>query len=175
VFIAGACQGPKDIPDSVAQAGAAAAEAMALADAKYVELEPYTAHVIEDACSGCKTCLTICPYTAIAFVEETKKARVNEVLCKGCGTVPPPVLRVLLSKTCSKIRKFSRKSRAYWPMPNAIESVSGNGQVSTEVAEPRIVGFFCTWCTYLAADLAELPVSSTPQRARHPGHVFGAH
>ena len=86
VFIAGACQGPKDIPDSVAQAGAAAAEAMALADAKYVELEPYTAHVLEDACSGCKTCLTICPYTAISFIEETKKARVNEVLCKGCGT-----------------------------------------------------------------------------------------
>lgn len=86
VFIAGACQGPKDIPESVAQAGAAAAEAMALADAKYVELEPYTAHVDADACSGCKTCLTICPYTAISFVEETKKARVNEVLCKGCGT-----------------------------------------------------------------------------------------
>ncbi len=86
VFIAGACQGPKDIPDSVAQAGAAAAEAMALADAKYVELEPYTAHITEEACSGCKTCLTICPYTAISFVEEIKKARVNEVLCKGCGT-----------------------------------------------------------------------------------------
>ena len=86
VFIAGACQGPKDIPDTVAQAGAAAAEAMALADAKYVELEPYTAHVIEEACSGCKTCLNICPYTAISFIEETKTARVNEVLCKGCGT-----------------------------------------------------------------------------------------
>lgn len=86
VFIAGACQGPKDIPDSVAQAGAAAAEAMALIDAGYVELEPYTAHVIEEACSGCKTCLSICPYTAISFVADTKKARVNEVLCKGCGT-----------------------------------------------------------------------------------------
>jgi heterodisulfide reductase subunit A len=59
---------------------------MALADAKYVELEPYTAHVIEETCSGCKTCLSIFPYSAITFVTETKTARVNEVLCKGCGT-----------------------------------------------------------------------------------------
>ncbi len=86
VFIAGACQGPKDIPDCVAQAGAAAAEAMALADAKYVELEPYAAHVLEQSCSGCKTCLTICSYSAISFIEETKTAHVNEVVCKGCGT-----------------------------------------------------------------------------------------
>ena len=86
VYIAGACQGPKDIPDSVAQAGAAAAEALALIDAKYVELEPYTAHVLEEACSGCKTCVPVCPYQAISFIEETKKAQVNEVLCKGCGT-----------------------------------------------------------------------------------------
>lgn len=86
VFIAGACQGPKDIPDSVAQAGAAAAEAMALIDAQSVELEPYTASVLEEDCSGCKSCISICPYQAISFVTEQKKAHINEVLCKGCGT-----------------------------------------------------------------------------------------
>jgi heterodisulfide reductase subunit A len=86
VFIAGACQGPKDIPESVAQAGAAAAEALALIDAKSVELEPYTASILEEECSGCKSCIPLCPYQAIAFVDEKKKAYINEVLCKGCGT-----------------------------------------------------------------------------------------
>jgi len=85
IFLAGACQGPKDIPDSVAQAGAAAAEALALIDAGAVELEPYTAYVVEEDCSGCKTCIPLCPYNAIGFVAETKKAQINEVLCKGCG------------------------------------------------------------------------------------------
>jgi heterodisulfide reductase subunit A len=86
VYIAGACQGPKDIPDTVAQAGAAAAEALALIDAQFVELEPYTAFISEEACSGCKSCIPLCPYQAISFVEEKKKATINEVLCKGCGT-----------------------------------------------------------------------------------------
>lgn len=85
IFVAGCCQGPKDIPDTVAQSGAAAAQALALIDAGVVELEPNTAHVLEDACSGCKTCLPLCPYQAISFVDE-KSARINEVLCKGCGT-----------------------------------------------------------------------------------------
>lgn len=85
IFLAGACQGPKDIPDSVAQAGAAAAEAMALIDAGEIELDPYTAHVLEDDCSGCKTCISVCPYRAISFDATAAKARINEVLCKGCG------------------------------------------------------------------------------------------
>ena len=85
IFLAGACQGPKDIPDTVAQAGAAAAEALALIDTGYVELEPNTAYVKEEECSGCKTCVPLCPYGAISFREDTKKAEINEVLCKGCG------------------------------------------------------------------------------------------
>lgn len=85
IYIAGACQAPRDIPDTVAQAGAAAAEALALIDAGFVELEPNTSHVVEDECSGCKTCVPLCPYSAITVDEEKKKAIINEVLCKGCG------------------------------------------------------------------------------------------
>jgi heterodisulfide reductase subunit A len=86
IFLAGCCQGPKDIPDSVAQAGAAAAEAYALIDKGHVEQEPNTAHIEESECSGCKSCIPLCPYTAIAFEPEKKKAVINEALCKGCGT-----------------------------------------------------------------------------------------
>ncbi|MFH1573556.1 MAG: CoB--CoM heterodisulfide reductase iron-sulfur subunit A family protein, partial [Acidobacteriota bacterium] len=86
IFLAGCCQGPKDIPDTVAQAGAAAAEALVLIDTGYVETEPNTAYVLEEECSGCKTCITLCPYRAISHVEAKQKAEINPVLCKGCGT-----------------------------------------------------------------------------------------
>ena len=86
IFIAGACQGPRDIPDTVAQAGAAAAEALALIDAGSMELEPNTAFIREEDCSGCKSCVPLCPYKAITFLEDKKKAGINEALCKGCGT-----------------------------------------------------------------------------------------
>ena len=86
VFIAGCCQGPKDIPDTVAQAGAAAAEALSLIVRGYAEQEPNTAFILEEDCSGCKSCIPLCPYTAISFAEDKKKAFINEALCKGCGT-----------------------------------------------------------------------------------------
>ncbi|MCE5307918.1 MAG: CoB--CoM heterodisulfide reductase iron-sulfur subunit A family protein [Acidobacteriales bacterium] len=86
IFLAGCCQGPKDIPDTVAQAGAAAAECLSLIDRQFVEMEPNTAVVNEDECSACRTCVPMCPYSAIGVREDTKKAWVNEALCKGCGT-----------------------------------------------------------------------------------------
>jgi heterodisulfide reductase subunit A len=85
VFLAGTCQGPKDIPDTVAQAGAAAAEALAMVDRGFVTLEASTAFIDRDACSGCKTCVGLCPFGAIGFDAEREKASVNEVICKGCG------------------------------------------------------------------------------------------
>lgn len=86
IFIAGGCQGPKDIPDSVAQAGAAAAEVLSLISAGSIELEPNTASIMEDHCSGCKSCIPLCPYSAISYNDGSKKAYINEALCKGCGT-----------------------------------------------------------------------------------------
>ncbi len=86
VFIAGCAQGPKDIPDTVAQGGAAAAAAISLADKGVVEIEPITSYIDADKCAGCKVCITVCPYTAIEFDEEKKVSVVNEALCQGCGT-----------------------------------------------------------------------------------------
>jgi len=86
IFLAGACQGPKDIPDCVAQAGAAAAEALALIDKGHVELEPNTAFIEEELCSGCRTCVALCPFGALSVEPEKGKAEINAALCKGCGT-----------------------------------------------------------------------------------------
>jgi heterodisulfide reductase subunit A len=86
VFLAGCAQSPKDVPDTVAHAGAAASMALALLSKGEVTISPATALVDEKLCSGCKTCLSVCPYTAISFIEDRKVAFVNEALCKGCGT-----------------------------------------------------------------------------------------
>ncbi len=86
VYIAGTCQGPKDIADSIAQAEAAAARALATISQRNVEVEVTTAVVNEDICCGCQTCIKVCPYSAISFDEEKNVSVVNEVLCKGCGT-----------------------------------------------------------------------------------------
>ena len=86
VFIAGCAQGPKDIPDTVAQAGSAAARILSLISKGEVEIEPVRAMVQEEYCSGCKICIGLCPYGAIEFLEDKKVSHVNEALCKGCGT-----------------------------------------------------------------------------------------
>lgn len=86
VLIAGCCQSSKDIPDTVAQASAAAARALALIVKGKVEIGAAISVIDEEKCSGCKTCLNVCPYTAISFDEEKKVSLINEALCKGCGT-----------------------------------------------------------------------------------------
>ncbi len=86
VLIAGCCQGPKDIPDTVAQASATAARVLAMINKGSVEIESATSVIDEDLCCGCKTCISLCPYTAISFDEEKQVSVINEALCKGCGT-----------------------------------------------------------------------------------------
>jgi len=85
VFAVGCCQGPKDIPDTVAQASAAAARTLALISKGRAEVEAATAVVDEEICTGCGYCEVACAYSAIEIDPKTKLARVNEVLCKGCG------------------------------------------------------------------------------------------
>ena len=84
-FIVGCCQSPKDIPDTVAQASAAAARVLAMISKGKVEIEAATAVVDEEICAGCKICNALCPYSAISFDEEKKVSSINEAVCKGCG------------------------------------------------------------------------------------------
>jgi heterodisulfide reductase subunit A2 len=85
VFLAGTCQGPKDIVDTIAQARAAASSALAPLCLGKVQIESATASVNEEVCAGCGVCVATCPYGAPALNARTGKARVNAVLCKGCG------------------------------------------------------------------------------------------
>jgi heterodisulfide reductase subunit A len=86
IFIAGCAQGPKDIPDSVAQAAGAAARILGLISLGEVSIDPMKAEINSDFCSGCRICNSLCPYSAISFLEEKKISEINEMLCKGCGT-----------------------------------------------------------------------------------------
>lgn len=85
IFLAGACQGPKDIPDTVAQAGCAASKVLALFAEEELAHEPVVATVDEEICSGCAVCVPICPYDARDLDEKKRVATVQEILCEGCG------------------------------------------------------------------------------------------
>ena len=86
IFLAGTCHGPKDIPDSIAHANAAAAEALALLGPGRVTIEPIVAEIDPHLCTGCKICLSLCPYSALTFDAEKDIVEVNSALCRGCGT-----------------------------------------------------------------------------------------
>jgi len=86
VFIAGACQGPMAIPETVAQAAAAAMRAASLIAQGTVLMEPVRAYIDEKQCSGCRICNNLCPYSAIVYHEDRKTSEVITALCQGCGT-----------------------------------------------------------------------------------------
>jgi heterodisulfide reductase subunit A len=86
VFVAGVCQGPKDIPAAVAQGAAAAARVQGMITKGKVMIEPIVATIDEENCSGCRICNNICPYNAIEYDEAKAVSRVITAMCKGCGT-----------------------------------------------------------------------------------------
>jgi len=87
VYLAGSCQGPKDIPQSVSQGSAAAAKVLGLFSKDMLESDPQISHVDIKRCVGCGKCIMTCPFKAIKEVEfrGEKKAEVIETICQGCG------------------------------------------------------------------------------------------
>lgn len=86
IFICGAAQGPKDIPDSIAQASAAAARANIPLAKGYVIIDLMVADVNKELCTACAICVDVCPFAALEMNEEENVAEVNPLKCKGCGT-----------------------------------------------------------------------------------------
>ena len=96
VFLSGTCQGPKDIPETVSQASAAAAKVIGLLCKDKLTGNPCVAHSDEMMCNGCSTCEKVCPYGAITYIDKDfrmpdrttrvrRVASVNEAVCQGCG------------------------------------------------------------------------------------------
>jgi heterodisulfide reductase subunit A len=94
MFLAGAAQAPKDIPEAVAQASGAAAKAIAILSQDRLFHSPMVAKVSFNLCTGCGMCVDVCPYEAISLKDG--KAEVNEVLCEGCGTCSATCLRAAI-------------------------------------------------------------------------------
>jgi heterodisulfide reductase subunit A len=95
IYLSGVCQGPKDIPDTVAQAGAAASKVIGLLSKDKLVGNPCIAACNEPLCNGCSSCELVCPYGAITYEEKMvfdhgirevrRVASVNEAICQGCG------------------------------------------------------------------------------------------
>ena len=85
-FLAGVAQGPKDIPETVAQASGAACKVISLFSRDHLEQDPTIAWVDEDLCGGCRICISVCPYDAREYDDEKEIVTVNEALCEGCGS-----------------------------------------------------------------------------------------
>jgi heterodisulfide reductase subunit A len=86
VFVVGCAQGPRNISESIVQSEAAAGKILStLVPGRKLELEVKTSEISETFCTGCKTCISVCPYSAISFDDSKKIAVVNEALCHGCG------------------------------------------------------------------------------------------
>ena len=96
IFLAGCCQGPKDIPETVAQSSGAAAKAICLLVKDKLKNDPCTAQPDENACNGCGQCINVCPYGAISYIDKDFRgpnrttitrhvSQVNSAMCHGCG------------------------------------------------------------------------------------------
>jgi heterodisulfide reductase subunit A2 len=142
VFLAGACQGAKDIPASVAQGAAAAARAGRVLHSERWEIEPIVAAVWEDRCvsaqgKNCGFCAKACPYGAIA-VEKGRAAKVFTAKCHGCGG-------------CVAECPYNATTQMHFTDAQILAQIR---VLLAEKPEEKILAFRCHWCSYGGADLA---------------------
>jgi len=138
IFLAGVIQGPKDIPNSIAQAESAAAKAIALISKGKVELDPHIVYFDAEKCDLCRLCEQICMFNAIKI--DGKEFELTQANCSGCGACAAMCPRDALyipgfrkTQISAQLRKLLSVGKSEYPL---------------------IVSFLCNWCSYMGADLA---------------------
>lgn len=152
IYLAGACQGPKDLAETFTQATAAAAKVLKLFAHDTITLPGLVAEVDPDLCVGCGACAQECPFQAIHLVGKGKKAkaRVVAAACKGCGVCAgacPTGAATALGFTDAMLLAQIEEALARDP-------------------ESKILAFCCSWCSYAGADFAGVARLSYPPNVR---------
>ncbi|MFH0897552.1 MAG: hydrogenase iron-sulfur subunit [Candidatus Bathyarchaeota archaeon] len=152
IFLAGSCQGLKDIPYSVSQGSGTAGRAATILSKAEVEIEPIVAVVDPEKCRNtkakCGICITSCPYSAPS-APDGKSAVINPAMCHGCGTCIADCPSDAITQMHFTDEQILAQIRA------ALE----------KEPEKKIMGFLCNWCCYAGADLAGT------SRFEYPTHI----
>ena len=149
IFLAGAAQGPKDIPASVAQGSAAAARAGRIMAADTWEIEPTVAYIWPDRCKGCGLCVDKCPYGAI-IGERGQIARIIPAKCHGCGC-------------CVAECPFDAITQMHFTDAQILVEIHA---LLAEKPEEKILVMMCHWCSYAGADAAGVSHLEYPPSSR---------
>ena len=149
VFFAGFCEAPKDIKDSVCQAGAAASRSGALLNAGQIQIEAITSRIDEQACKKCGLCASVCPYGAIVW-KKGEVAVVIEAACAGCGN-------------CGAACQFGAITMRHFTDDQYLAQVRAT---LADRPQDKIFCFACNWCSYSGADMAGISRIKYPSTNR---------
>ena len=149
VYFAGFCESPKDIKDSVCQAGAAASRAGAMLNAGHIQIEALTSRIDDAACTKCGQCAPVCPFSAITW-HKGELAVVTEAMCMGCGS-------------CSASCQYGAISMRHFTDEQLFAQVRA---VLAEDPQEKVPVFACNWCSYAGGDMAGISRLAYPATNR---------
>jgi heterodisulfide reductase subunit A len=139
IFFAGCVEAPKDVKDSVTQAGAAAARSAIILNADTIKTEAIKAMVDLDKCNSCGVCARVCPYGAIKVDTKAKTgAQITAAACAGCGA-------------CAAECRFDAITMQHFTDAQILAQIDA---ALEEEPEKKIISFLCNWCSYAGGDLA---------------------
>ena len=152
IYLAGACQGPKDLAEAITQGSGAAAKVLALMAHDTITLDGLVAAVDSEKCIGCETCYQECPFQAVKMVGAGKKrrARIIEAACKGCG---------VCAGACPNGAVTARGFTDDMILAQIDEALAVD-------PEDKILAFCCHWCSYAGADFAGVSRLQYPPAVR---------